>query len=474
MSFSLSETPRTIAIIGGGVSGALVAANLLRRARDPLRVIVIERGTTVGRGVAYASPFPEHLLNVPADRMGLWAEDPGHFVSWLRAHQGEPGIPERIDTDAYLPRALYGAYVERVLDEVRANAPDAVSYERIHGEVCDVDERDAGGARLSLIDGRTIDADEVVLALGNLPGEYPIPRPLPFYHSPRYVHVPWRPDALDGLQPDDDVLLVGQGLTATDLIVQLERRGHRGTIHAVSRHGIQPRSHEAVAPYPSFLAVEPIPTNIRHLVRRVRQECRRATQQGSDWRAVIDGMRPYMQAIWQALPGPERARFLRHVRPLWEVHRHRIAPGEAATVDRLVATGRLKYHAGRLQALENEEDGAHVLLRRRGTIQHVSLRVAKVINCSGPRTDYSKYQHPLLVHLLARGLIDHDPFALGINALPTGEVLRYRGGPIGWLYTLGAPLKGILWESTAVAEIRQQAKLLAEKLLTARAPVALV
>jgi len=91
--------------------------------------------------------------------------------------------------------------------------------------------------------------------------------------------------------------------------------------------------------------------------------------------------------------------------------------------------------------------------------------VAKVINCTGPRTDYSKYQHPLLINLLARGLIDHDPLALGINALPTGEVLRYRAGPTGWLFTLGAPLKGVLWEATAVPEIRVHAASLAERLV---------
>jgi uncharacterized NAD(P)/FAD-binding protein YdhS len=137
----------------------------------------------------------------------------------------------------------------------------------------------------------------------------------------------------------------------------------------------------------------------------------------------------------------------------------------AAVVERLVTSGQLEFIAGRLQLLEADAEGVHALIRRRGTIQHRSLRVAKVINCTGPRTDYSKYQHPLLIHLLARGLIDHDPLALGINALPTGEVLRYRGGPVGWLYTLGAPLKGVAWESTAVPEIRAQAKMVAEKLL---------
>lgn len=273
------------------------------------------------------------------------------------------------------------------------------------------------------------------------------------------------------MAPDEDVLLVGQGLTATDLIVQLERTGHRGVIHALSRHGVQPQRHVAVTARASFLATEAPPTSIRELVRRVRAEIREATAAGDDWRAVIDGLRPHSQAIWLALSWEERARFMRHVRSLWEMHRHPVAPEVGALLDRMVQSGRLQCHAGRLQTLDAEPDGVHALIRRRGSIRHLLLCVARVINCTGPRTDYSKYQHPLFVHMLDRGLIDHDPLALGINALPTREVLRYRGGPIGWLYTLGPPLKGVLWESTAVPEIRVQAKALAAKLLVSQSRI---
>ena len=143
-------------------------------------------------------------------------------------------------------------------------------------------------------------------------------------------------------------------------------------------------------------------------------------------------------------------------------------------IDRLVTEGRLKFHAGRLQSLDVDTSGAHALFRRIGSIQHVALKIAKVINCSGPRTDYSKYQHPLFIHLLSRGLIDHDPLALGINALPSGEVLRYHGGPVGWLFALGAPLKGMLWETNSVREIRVQAQQLAQRLLEVDAPLGAV
>ncbi|HRI82052.1 MAG TPA: FAD-dependent oxidoreductase, partial [Opitutaceae bacterium] len=156
---------------------------------------------------------------------------------------------------------------------------------------------------------------------------------------------------------------------------------------------------------------------------------------------------------------------MRHVRPFWEIHRHRLAPAVAKKIEILRAAGRLRFYAGRLEALLERPDGVEARFRERGTMRRNALRVAKVINCTGPRSDYSKYQHPLLINLLARGLIDHDPLALGLNALPDGTVLGYRSGPVGWLFTLGAPLKGVLWECTAVPEISRQAQLLAGRIL---------
>jgi uncharacterized NAD(P)/FAD-binding protein YdhS len=303
------------------------------------------------------------------------------------------------------------------------------------------------------------------LALGTLPGEYPVRKPLRFYHGLRYVHIPWARGAFDRIGPKDEVLIVGAGLTAVDVLTHLDGLGHKGTVHALSRHGLRPLVHKAVAPYPPFLDPQNLPTTIRALVRLVREEVKAAAAKGFNWRAVVDAIRPQAQAAWQALNWEERGRFLRHVRPFWEVHRHRIAPKVHETVQRLEAEGRVRFHAGRLQDLRDVPGAAEAQFRQRGTDNIVRFQVAKVINCTGPRTDYSKYQHPLLINLLARGLIDHDPLALGVQADPDGAVLRHRGGRVGWLFTLGAPLKGVLWETTAMPEIRAQAKAVAAKLL---------
>lgn len=459
----------TVAIIGGGVSGLLVAVNLLRFAKNKLRVLLLERMSDIGPGVAYGTRCPAHLLNVPASRMGAFPDQVDHFFKWVKRRTGQAGFPATVAPGDFLPRQLYGVYLQEILADALAAASPDVEFVAIKGEVSDI-EGEGEEVILGCADGRRFPAHRVVLAIGNLPGEYPIRAPLPIYKSQRYVHVPWRPGALAGIPRDADVLLVGAGLTATDLILQLHLNGHTGRIHALSRHGLRPQEHRAGPVYGDFLAGRALPDTVLGMLRLLRLEVKRARNREVDWRAVVDAIRPYSQRFWQGLSWKERARFMRHVRPFWEVHRHRIAPPIAADIAQLEATGQLAFYAGRLTSLIERADDAEAKFRPRGTSRTHVLHVAKVINCTGPRSDYSKYQHPLLVNLLSRGLIDHDPLALGISALPEGEVLRYRAGPVGWLYTLGAPLKGILWESTALPEIRTQAAHLARKLLAAQIP----
>jgi uncharacterized NAD(P)/FAD-binding protein YdhS len=279
------------------------------------------------------------------------------------------------------------------------------------------------------------------------------------------VHVPWAEDALEGISPTSDVLIVGAGLTAADVILKLATSGHQGTIHALSRRGLLPLAHRSSPPYRDFLNGQPLPNTVREAFHLVKIEARLAMAAGQSWQSVIDSLRPYTQAIWQRWSWSERSRFLRHVRPYWDTHRHRYAPQTHTQLDRFRESGQLRFYAGRLQSLTETPNSAEAVFRHRGTDTLTTLTVEKVINCTGPRSDYSKYQHPLFINLLARGLIDHDPLALGLNAKPDGELYRYREAPSGWLLALGAPLKGVLWETTAVAEIRVQAGALAAKLL---------
>lgn len=464
---STFSSPSRIVIIGGGLSGTLVAVQLLRRAAPGTLITLVESRPPVGRGVAYATQADVHLLNVPVERMGAFPDDPGHFLRWVSERTGRPGFPAAVAPGDFLPRRLYGDYIGYVLTEARHAADPSVSFNVRPGEVVDIDELGgAGAARVYLFDGSTLVADHVVLAIGNLPGEYPCKSGRAVYRGRRYVHVPWNADAIEGIAPDADVLIAGQGLTANDIILQLVEKGHRGNILCLSRRGLPLLAHREHARYPDFLADEAAPRTIRALVHRIRAEVGKAARAGYDWRGVIDALRPHSARLWAALDWPERARFLRHVRPYWETHRHRLAPEVAERISQLVLHGRVRFLAGHFRHLEETADGLRVTWRPRGADEDSVLHVSKLINCTGPRTDYSKYQHPLLINLLARGLIDHDPLALGIAATPEGRVQRYRGAAIPWFHTLGAPLKGVRWESTAAPEIRTQALAIADAILS--------
>jgi uncharacterized NAD(P)/FAD-binding protein YdhS len=454
-----------IAIVGAGCAGTLVAAQLLHRAKAPFRITLIDRNAAPGPGLAYSSVQNEHRLNVPARRMSAFADRPDHFLEWSRRHAQGLGYSEAIAPDSFLPRWLFGRYLNSVLAETRAAADPGVVFQYAVGEAIDLRE-DENGRSVVLANGTEIPCQAVVLALGILPGEYPIRRPLAFYRSRRYVHVPLLQEVLDGVSRTDDLLVVGAGLTAVDIIVHCHQSGHLGTIHALSRHGLRPLAHNPDAgTAPSPFESGSLPTSIRSATRRLVSQARKVAKAGGDWREWVDAVRPFSQRLWRGFPFEEKVRFMRHVRPFWEVHRHRIPPQTAQILAEMEAGGRLRYHAGRLASLKEADQKAAALIRRKGSEDYLALKVAKVVNCTGPRTDYSKYQHPLLINLLAAALIDHDPLALGLNALPSGEVRRYGGLPSGWLFTLGAPLKGVLWECTSVPEIRVAAEELAVRLV---------
>jgi len=460
MSALGSDNLPTIAIIGGGFSGCMVAVHLLRSATVPITIKLIERGPTVGPGVAYGTREERHLLNVPAGNMSAFPEDAGHFLRWLKSH-GDPSFT----ADSFAPRRRYGAYLQAILREAEADARTLAQLEKIQDEAIAI-LPDQEGDRIQLRSGRTLHASRIVLAVGNFPPSDPVVAESAFYRSPRYSSDPWSPTALSHIDPLDSVLLIGSGLTTIDLVLALQARGHQGMIHLISRHGLLPQCHRpSVPPYPPFLTITDVSSTLRILLRRVRREIDQAARQGYDWRAVIDALRPQTQMLWRALTAVEKRRFLRHLRPYWDNHRHRIAPEVAATLDRLQQSGQLRVHAGCIRSYSERDDGVDVSYRPRHQPELHTVRVNRVINCTGPEGNYRKLQHPLIMNLLESGRIRPDPLTLGLEVEANGALIIATGVASRRLYTLGPPRKGGLWETIAVPELREQAQALARQLL---------
>ena len=438
------EKSQRIAVIGAGFSGTLLSIHLLRNAKRPLSVLLFEKRERFGPGVAYSTGDEVHLLNVPAARMSALADEPAHFLDWARLELKNPELPGT----AFLPRKIYGRYLESLLAETVGAAPSFAQLERIRDEVIDI----ASGPESHVVQTegapKGFEVDEVVLALGNLPPGAVTSSLAAIEEDPRYIANLWTGGAIERIPPDACVLFIGTGLTFIDGVLSLAKRGHRGRIQGLSRRGLIPGAHDLKvmeakpleSPWP-----EKLPTRLRPLLRLFREKLEACLAQGADWRQVIDSLRPRTQEIWKSLTLADRKRFLRHVRPLWEIHRHRMAPEIAARLTALRAPGDLLIQRGRITRVSATPTAL--------TIETADSRIEAdiVVNCSGPECDFRKVESRLIRNLLERGKIEPDSLRMGIASTD--------------FHTIGPLRKGELWETTAVPDLRVQAQQLALELI---------
>lgn len=450
------RTRKQAVIIGGGFSGTVLAIQLLRAARDlPLDVIVLERYDKSHRGVAYSTDNRLHLLNVPAEKMSAFPDEPNSFVDWLkrRSVDFEPGF--------FAPRPLYGDYLEDLFLSAKAEFGDRLRYE--HSEAVDL-RQDGLATAVILADGRILDADVVVLAIGNYPPANPSFVTEHVLQSGRYIGDPWRANCLAGIHKEDSILIIGTGLTMVDKIVELRRLAHLGPITAVSRRGLLPRPHKLGVPLAELSLDFSKGLRASAVLKLVRSAIEDHLAKGgeADWRGVVDALRPHTQAIWQSMPIAEKRRFLNHVRPYWEILRHRVPPPAQIVLDKMVESGQLKTMAATITRIVPKDKGSWVWLRAADTGQTHPVDVDWIINCSGSGPDFRRRTDPLTLQLFASGIATPGDVGIGLMVTANGELIDRYGRVQRRLLTLGPPMKGLLWESTAVPEIRVQAKALAE------------
>lgn len=437
-----------VAIIGAGFSGTLQAINLIRH--EGPRATLIERAPVAGTGLAYGAAHPSHLLNVRAANMSAFPDDPGHLVRWLEARGVEHAAT------SFVPRRVYGEYLREMLEEALARYPDRLRL--VRGEVEDV-TFDADGATLQLTDS-TLRADAAVLAVGNLPPHDPPGLDPAKLSAERYKGDPWDPSVPEGLSDSDTVLVIGTGLTMVDVALLLEARGFSGRIVAVSRRGLLPRPH---GPGQEWDKLRERPrTKASALVRSVRA---RAEQIG--WRNAVDELRPFTQPMWANASEDERARFLRHLRPSWDVHRHRLAPEVHARLQSLIDRGQLEVRAAKTLGFVEGPAGITVTFRPRGGDAVETIFAQRIVNCTGPLGDLARSHEPLLQRLAARGVIRPDPAHIGIDVNNQGQTIAANGTANANLYALGPMTRGAFWEIVAVPDIRTQTWAVARRLSNA-------
>lgn len=463
-----------IAIVGAGFCGAVTAMHLLRDARlAPARVVLIDRpGRGVG-GVAYDVGSEHLLLNVPARRMSAFEDAPDDFLAFLRTRDAsaEPG--------RYARRREFGEYLAARLDAAARAAllRDAgrLTLERLTGEVRELERDPRGRLRLVVDAGRTtheLVPDAVLLATGNVAPQPP--RWLePWMVDERRYAEAWSPDALADAPADGTIVLLGTGLTTVDLVIELRARGHAGRLIALSRHGLLPRVDHGPAPAPAADDLPPLPESadgglrVASLARALHAHADALAERGRDWRSLVAAVRARVPELWHRLDARERARFLRHARTYWEIHRHRMPATLAAQVGAEIRAGTLQVVAGRVLAAHRAagDRGLELRVLERGGDTVREIVASRVVNGTG-----SIGGAPLLAPwpaLLDRGWAARDALGLGVLTDDAGHLLAADGVPQPDLYYAGPMWRAQDWEMTAVPELRRRLPRVANAIATA-------
>lgn len=394
-----------VALVGSGFSAICTAAHLLSSLPAGASIAIVGDESDFGRGTAYRTELPYHRLNVPAGRMSVFPDRPDDFVEWL----AQNGLGN--DPLLFASRGDYGLYLrDRLASLLRSREQRArVDFIRAKASACRPESQ--GGFTFTLENGETLQARNVVLCLGVGAASLPVQTVAKREEGvQRVVSHCWQPGWLSRVKSGDRICILGSGLTMIDQVLTLRGKGHRGPIHVLSRRGLIPHPHVSPPVPPSAPRLPESSTEISELLRSLRQQ----VTNGAPWRSVMDGLRPKTQSLWQSLSSQQRARFLRHALPWWNIHRHRIAPEVHDAFDRLLSDGVLTIHAGYLQAIDEQEESISIRYRVRHTQMIKELQVDWVINCTGMERAGIGHSR-LLESMRSDGVLRLDSFGLGVE-----------------------------------------------------------
>jgi uncharacterized NAD(P)/FAD-binding protein YdhS len=456
---------KQIVIIGAGYSGAVVAARLLHAAPPhSVQITLLNGSGHIARGMAYGTQSPEHALNVPAGNMSAYEEDPDHFLNFVKK------IDSAVNSGTFISRRVYGEYLEWMLNQAEQAAKPGNTLRRVYEQVVAVQPaKELASHQVKLESGGSLVADKIVLALGHFPSHHPRVEDPAFYSSERYLRDPWDQTRLTAIPAAAPVLLIGSGLTAVDVAMTLLRDNPDRPIVAVSRRGLRPQYHRMVAVKPHDTDMSALwgdATTVRKQLRGFRDYCTKLALQGRDWREGLAILRPATADVWRTYSAQERRRFLRHVQPFWDTHRHRLAPAIAERFEAALGSGNVRLLAARIQGYNENSCGVEVALRPRGTTTTTTISVQHVINCTGPCSDPRQVESPLIQQLMHEGLMRPDELGLGIDVGADCALLNADGRPSTNLFYIGPWLKAGYWEATAVPDLRRFARIVTRQLLS--------
>lgn len=460
----------SVVIIGGGFSGTMLAVNFIKKiaAKKNFQITIIEKTGAFAAGVAFSTNDPFHFLNVQANKMGAFRNEPDHFFKWIQENQDKWRfqIPELVvQPESYLPRRLYAIYLESLFEQAKKEAKNkGIELLCLTREVIDVTPTRDSRLLLQLKDSPSITTDAMILATSLPPFRgIEVSSDVP---KSAFIENIWNPphdsifvlSNLSHLDPLSRIVIIGSGLTMVDAVVSLIRKEFKGEIFVVSKEGLPPEPHhDGVLPIISSpINPKDSPKRVVELVRLIRNEIVKAKEKGGNWRSVIDSLRPITVSLWTKLPIEEKKRFIRHLFSFWNRIRHRIPPESYKIMQRCQESGQLHFISEYVRSVQKSN-------HRLCVMGNSDIEADYVLNCSGAHKDINKVQNQLLQNLLKSGLIQSHELKMGIVVDDHYKVVGKDDLPI---YALGQLLIGQRMESVAVPELREQCSCIVDEILS--------
>lgn len=448
-----------LAIIGGGISGSLLVIHLAKQAKYRIKITLYDYRGAFYRGIPYSTDFKEHIMNAPAKRMSCIDEDPYHLVKWLQQNYDRYNLTFSDCSEAFIPRHLFGTYVQSTLEETLQNNPN-ICLKTIKKEVVDIIQLPIGYKIIS-DDNSKERVHKAVLCTGfQFPATpYDIRRSEELLK--KYIGNPWDFKSLGKISKREDVAIIGSGLSMVDVLLYLNYLKYKGKVFVVSRSGKFPQP-QIIKNIPPEYSINSscIPQGLLSNLRFFQNTVEKAREEGVPWEAVMTGFRPHFQTIWSKFTRSEKATFLRHLSSLWSSHRFRCPENLLVLVQRLIEEQRLHLCKGKIE---------HICADR----GRMNLRISSghsaicdwIINCTGSNTKFVENSSTLLQNLLKTGIIKVDQLGIGLEVNYSSQLIDINNRTQEYLFAIGILTRGVFGDITAITDIRKQCNKVAKKLL---------
>lgn len=457
---------KTIGIIGAGFTGTMTAIQLIEKSSAALKIVLINERESLNKGIAYNPYSEKHILNVITGKMSAYSDKPDHFLDWIMARPDFLEKDKTLIANSFLPRKIYGEYLCEIWQQaLKTAAEKKITVEVIDSFVIDLDTSDTG-VSLWLDNDATFSVDECIIASGSNIPRNPVIKNKTFYQSKNYFQNPWKIESVKDTKKNTAVLIIGNGLTMVDTVLGLLEQGFKGEIFSISPNGfnILPHRHNGLK-YTKLTEELSEGLHLFELVKLVNKHIRMVREYGVSAEPIIDSLRPHTQKIWRSFSEKDKELFMFRLRHLWGVARHRIPLHSYDKIQQLRFDGKLHINSGKIIDMNETEKGIQIDYFDKKEHARKNIQVSRVINCTGPETDFLNLDKSFLKNCVLKGILVQDNLKLGISTnIDTFQVIDAKGELHRNLFTLGSSLKGELWESTAVNELRGQADKLAEQL----------